>query len=65
MQLFSPTQQKILEALARFGYLTVDQLLHLGIGSERGYLNKMLYNLRTHFEKPLVHSNQFGVHPKR
>lgn len=64
MYCFSPLQQEILEALAKFGYLTVDQLLYVGIGSESTYINKLLRNLRTDFEKPLIHSNTFGIHPK-
>ena len=55
----SRLQQQLLEALARFGYATTDQLISLGIGKDRSYINKLLKQLRTHYGKPLIYTNCF------
>ncbi len=59
----TPTQEKILLALATFKYLTNSQLLQLGIMTDRANINKQLAELRNRF-KPFVGSISFGVHPK-
>lgn len=61
-QTLSPSQEKILLALARYKYLTAGQLLHLGIMSDRANLNKQIAELRLR-KDPLVGSIAFGVHP--
>jgi len=61
-QTLSPSQEKILLALARYKYLTAGQLLRLGIMSDRANLNKQIAELRLR-KDPLVGSIAFGVHP--
>ena len=61
-QTLSPSQEKILLALARYKYLTAGQLLSLGIMSDRANLNKQIAELRLR-KDPLVGSIAFGVHP--
>ena len=59
----SPTQEKVLKALATYKFLTTWQLLRLGIMTERANLNKQISELRI-WRNPLLGSVAFGVHPK-
>jgi hypothetical protein len=61
---FTLSQEKILQSLAQFKYLSTGQLLKLGIMSDRANLNKQLALLKKDF-KPLIGSIGFGVHPVR
>jgi len=54
---------EVLEALARYKFLTTDMLLCLNIMTDRGNLNRELKRMRE-FKKPLIHTIGFGVHPK-
>ncbi len=58
----SPSQEKMLIALATYKFLTTGQLLVLGIMSERANLNKQISELRL-WKNPLIGSVTFGVHP--
>lgn len=59
----SLSQSQILEALAKYKFLTTGQLLQLGIMSDRANLNKQIALLRKYY-KPLIASITFGVHPQ-
>lgn len=59
----TPSQQKILVALATFKYLTSGQLLFLEVMSDRANINKNIGLLKNRY-KPIIGSVAFGVHPK-
>lgn len=60
----TPKQEAILKALASYKYLSVYQLMYIGIAHDRSYLNKQLRMLKA-FPKPLIYSQHFGVDPKK
>jgi len=55
-------QTLILEYLATFRFLTVGQLMRLGISQDRSHVNKLLRSLRT-AEKPLIATTNYGADP--
>lgn len=65
MKNITPKQERILHQLAHYKYLTVSQMLALGISNDRSFVNKQLKRLREDFFKPLIYSQHFGVDPKR
>lgn len=60
----TPKQEVILKALARYQFLSVNQLMYIGIAHDRSYLNKQLRMLKA-YPKPLIYSQHFGVDPKK
>ncbi len=61
--MINPTQEQILKSLAKFHYLSVSQMIQLGISNNRSFLNKQLMGLRKSGKKPLILSQNYGVHP--
>ncbi|MES2386818.1 MAG: hypothetical protein V4543_02350 [Bacteroidota bacterium] len=62
MDFIKPSQQEILEALARCKFLTVGQMIDLGIKNDRANINRELKSLRD-WKKPPVGNKNFGSHP--
>ena len=58
----SPSQEKMLHALATYKFLTTGQMLRLGIMTDRANVNKQISELRLR-RNPLIGSVTFGVHP--
>lgn len=57
-----PSQQLILEYLAKCKFLTVSQMMALGIKNDRANLNRELKALRERDKAPIAHKN-FGADP--
>lgn len=55
-------QTAMLEYLSRFRFLTVSQLMRLGISKDRSHVNKLIRGLRTE-AKPLIGSTNYGADP--
>lgn len=62
-QTLSPSQEKVLIALAKFKFLTTPQLLNLGVMANSDNLNKQISELRF-WKNPLVATVKFWIHPK-
>ena len=62
MDFVKPSQQLILEALAKCKFLTAGQMIDLGIKNDRGNLNRELKALRA-WPKPPIANRNFGSHP--
>lgn len=62
-QTITPSQEKVLIALAKFKFLTTPQLLNLGVMANSDNLNKQISELRF-WRNPLVASVKFWIHPK-
>lgn len=63
--MITPTQEKIMIQLRKYQYLTVSQMMQLGISGNRSFLNKQLKYLRMNYKTPLIYSQNFGVHPQK
>lgn len=60
----TPLEISVLEALATYRYLTVDQILRLGVSSSRRYLYDVLRSHRQR-TRPLIGCLKFGTYPKQ
>lgn len=59
-----PQQQQILEALAQYKFLTVSQMLKLGISTDRSNLQKQIKAL-TEIKRQYIEGLSFGIVPKK
>ena len=62
MLVLNTNQTKIMEHLNRFRFLTVSQLIRLGISKDRSHVNRLLRSLRSG-EKPLIAGTNYGADP--
>lgn len=60
----APTQEAILLALAQYKFLTISQMLDLGIATHRPNIQKHLERMRNR-KRPMIASIEFGTVPKK